>query len=288
MEKDLANYLIYLEKELNFSLNTIKSYQKDIDLFFYFLKKEQINYLYLNQGAIRKYLKYLDERNLKNSTIARNISALRSFYNYILDLKKIDKNLFKGIKNPKIEKHLPNYLSYEELAKILGNIDITTDAGKRNRLIVELLYATGCRVGELVKIKKSDINKINKTIRIMGKGRKERIVYYGDYAKYYLDLYLNSKFNTESPYLLLNERLEPMSVIEVEIIIKNVIKNLALKTHVTPHTLRHTFATHLLNNGADIKTVQELLGHSSLNTTGIYTHVSNERLKEIYLKTFDR
>lgn len=288
MTKEVADFLIFLEKEQNFSLNTIKSYHQDIALFFCFLKKENINYLCIKQNDIRNYLKYLDNKNLKNSTIARNISALRSFYNYLLSLNKIELNLFKGIRNPKIEKHLPNYLGYEELAKILDNIDITSSNGKRNRLIVELLYATGMRVGELANIKKKDINKDNKTIRIMGKGSKERIVYYGDYAKYYLDLYLKSDYNTESPYLLLNDHLEPIKVSDIEIIIKNIVKNLALKTHVTPHTLRHTFATHLLNNGADIKTVQELLGHSSLNTTGIYTHVSNERLKEIYLKTFNR
>ena len=188
MTNEVADFLIFLEKEQNFSLNTIKSYHQDIALFFCFLKKENINYLHIKQNDIRNYLKYLDNKNLKNSTIARNISALRSFYNYLLSLNKIELNLFKGIRNPKIEKHLPNYLGYEELAKILDNIDITSSKGKRNRLIVELLYATGMRVGELANIKKKDINKDNKTIRIMGKGSKERIVYYGDYAKYYLDL----------------------------------------------------------------------------------------------------
>ena len=122
----------------------------------------------------------------------------------------------------------------------------------------------------------------------MGKGSKERIVYYGDYAQIYLNMYLETEFNKDSKYLFLNDKKDAMSVQDVEVIIRYIVKDLALKTHVTPHTLRHTFATHLLNNGADIKSVQELLGHASLNTTGIYTHVSNERLKEVYLKTFNR
>lgn len=285
MTKEVADFLIFLEKEQNFSLNTIKSYHQDIALFFCFLKKENINYLHIKQNDIRNYLKYLDNKNLKNSTIARNISALRSFYNYLLSLNKIELNLFKGIRNPKIEKHLPNYLGYEELAKILDNIDISTKMGLRNRLLVEMFYATGCRVSEMIDIKVSDINKSNNSIRIMGKGKKMRIVYFGEYARYYLDKYL-SLIDTE--YLFTHESGDKLSIHDVEYIISDLVKNLALKTHVTPHTLRHTFATHLLNNGADIKTVQELLGHSSLNTTGIYTHVSNERIKEVYRKTFNR
>ena len=151
-----------------------------------------------------------------------------------------------------------------------------------------MFYATGCRVSELINIKKTDINFSNKSIKIMGKGSKERIVYYGDYAKDYLEKYLKTGFNESGNYLFLNDKKNNMSIADVEAIVKDVVKNISLKTHVTPHTLRHTFATHLLNNGADIKSVQELLGHASLNTTGIYTHVSNERLKEVYLKTFKR
>ena len=151
-----------------------------------------------------------------------------------------------------------------------------------------MFYATGCRVSELINIKMTDINFSNKSIKIMGKGSKERIVYYGDYAKDYLEKYLKTGFNESSNYLFLNDKKNNMSIADVEAIVKDVVKNISLKTHVTPHTLRHTFATHLLNNGADIKSVQELLGHASLNTTGIYTHVSNERLKEVYLKTFKR
>ena len=283
--EEVGKFIEYLSKELNYSDNTVISYEEDINNYLEYLKKQNINYKKIDNTAIRNYLKYLDDLNLKNSTIARRISALRTFYNYLLNKGLVDTNLFNSIRNPKIEKKLPNYLSYEELARILDNIDISTFIGLRNRLMVEMFYATGCRVSEITNIKVSDIDKSNNSIRIMGKGSKERIVYFGEYARDYLDRYLPL---IDCVYLFTNEAKEKLSVHDVEYIIKDLVKNLALKTHVTPHTLRHTFATHLLNNGADIKTVQELLGHSSLNTTGIYTHVSNERIKEVYRKTFNR
>lgn len=288
MDQEIVKYLEYLNKELNFSKNTIDSYRKDLADFFCFVNRQGIDYLSINRYDVRAYLKYLDELKLKNSTIARRISAIRSFYNYLLSMGIISNNIFNSIRNPKLEKKLPNYLSYEELGDILDSIDISTPTGIRNRLLIEMFYATGCRVSELINIKMSDINFTNKSIRIMGKGSKERIVYYGDYAQIYLNMYLETEFNKDSNYLFLNDKKDAMSVQDVEVIIRYIVKDLALKTHVTPHTLRHTFATHLLNNGADIKSVQELLGHASLNTTGIYTHVSNERLKEVYLKTFNR
>ena len=283
--QDLGNFLEYLNKELNYSENTEISYREDITNFLNYLEKKQLNYKKIDGEIIRDYLKYLDEAKLKNSTIARRISALRTFYNYLLNKNIVDTNFFNSIRNPKLEKKLPNYLSYEELAKILDNIDISTKIGLRNRLLVEMFYATGCRVSEMINIKVSDINKSNNSIRIMGKGSKERIVYFGEYARDYLDRYLPL---IDTDYLFTQESGDKLSIHDVEYIISDLVKNLALKTHVTPHTLRHTFATHLLNNGADIKTVQELLGHSSLNTTGIYTHVSNERIKEVYRKTFNR
>lgn len=288
MEREVAKFLEYLSKELNFSSNTIISYRQDLADFFCFGEKHKIDYKNLKREDVRKYLKYLDDCKLKNSTIARRISAIRSFYNYLLSNGVVENNIFNNVRNPKLEKKLPNYLSYEELAIILDNIDMSTEIGVRNRLIIEMFYATGCRVSELINIKMSDINTTNKSIKIMGKGSKERIVYYGEYAEYYLNKYLNTGFNKGSKYLFLNDKKEKFSIQEVEQVIHKLIEHLAIKTHVTPHTLRHTFATHLLNNGADIKSVQELLGHASLNTTGIYTHVSNERLKEVYLKTFKR
>ncbi len=288
MNKEVYKFLDYLKNNLGYSKMTIISYQKDLDDFFSFVEKYNINYLNLSKDDIRLYLKLLDERKLKSSTISRRISCLRTFYNYLEDQKMVDGNVFKLIRNPKLDRKLPNYLSYEELRIIFDSIDISDSVGLRNRLLIEMLYATGCRVSEIANIKISDINFNNNSIKIFGKGSKERIVYFGDYARYYLDLYLSKNINNNSKYLFVNEKSEKMDITEIEKIIKDIVYNLSIKSHVTPHTFRHTFATHLLNNGADIKTVQELLGHSSLNTTGIYTHVSNERLKEIYFKTFKR
>lgn len=277
----VADYLSFLKKNLNFSDNTIISYQSDLDDFFSYLEKNKINYKNINKEDVTSYLKYLDEKKLSNQTVSRKISCLRSFYNYLEKEKMVNENIFKNIRNPKIRRKLPNYLSYEELRIIFDSID---DLEKR--LIIEIFYATGCRVSELINIKIQDIDFTKNTIRIYGKGSKERIVYFGEYAREYLDKYLRKQ--EKSKYLFTTKKKEKYTVNEVERIIKDIVKNLSIKTHVTPHTLRHTFATHLLNNGADIKSVQELLGHSSLNTTGIYTHLTNERVKEVYLKTFDR
>lgn len=285
-EEVLDNFFKVLKSEYNYSFYTIKNYKLDLTLFFDFLNKSNINYLYLNKDNVLAYLKYLDKRNLKNSTISRRISALRTFYNYLMNEGLINSNIFLNVKNPKLEKKLPNYLNYTEMEELLESIDIKTDEGLKRRLLIEMFYSTGCRVSEIINIKVKDIDFLNKKIRIMGKGSKERIVYYGDYAKKYLDKYLSKGLDKD--YLFVNKHGDKYTVEEIELIVKDIMKHLSIKTHVTPHTLRHTFATHLLNNGADIRSVQELLGHSNLSTTGIYTHVSSDRLKEVYFKTFKR
>lgn len=285
-EEVLDNFFKVLKSEYNYSFYTIKNYKLDLTLFFDFLNKSNINYLYLNKDNVLAYLKYLDKMNLKNSTISRRISALRTFYNYLMNEGLINSNIFLNVKNPKLEKKLPNYLNYTEMEELLESIDISTDEGLKRRLLIEMFYSTGCRVSEIINIKVKDIDFLNKKIRIMGKGSKERIVYYGDYAKKYLDKYLSKGMDKD--YLFVNKHGDKYTVEEIELIVKDIMKHLSIKTHVTPHTLRHTFATHLLNNGADIRSVQELLGHSNLSTTGIYTHVSSDRLKEVYFKTFKR
>ncbi len=285
-EVQVDKFLFFLKNELNYSEFTIKSYQLDLTDFFEYIKKSKINYLRINNNEVRGYLKYLDSCNLKNSTISRRISTLRTFYNYLLDEGLVEGNVFHNVKNPKLEKKLPNYLNYNEIEELLESIDITNTEGLQRRLLIEMFYSTGCRVSEMINVKLKDIDFTNKTIRIMGKGSKERIVYYGDYASKYLEEYL--KKVEVKDYLFTNKKQEKLSVSEVELIIKDIMKHISIKTHVTPHTLRHTFATHLLNNGADIKTVQELLGHANLSTTGIYTHISSDRLKDIYFKTFKR
>lgn len=285
-EVQIDKFLFFLKVELNYSELTIKSYQLDLTDFFRYVESKKINYLTITNHDVRGYLKYLDSCNLKNSTISRRISTLRTFYNYLVDENIVENNVFHNVKNPKLEKKLPNYLNYNEMEELLESIDISTTEGLEKRLLIEMFYSTGCRVSEMINVKISDIDFTNKTIRIMGKGSKERIVYFGDYASKYLDNYL-SKVKCDK-YLFTNKKGEKLTINEVEQIVKDIMKHISIKTHVTPHTLRHTFATHLLNNGADIKTVQELLGHANLSTTGIYTHVSSDRLKDIYFKTFKR
>ena len=285
-EVQVDKFFFFLKVELNYSELTIKSYQLDLTDFFGYIESKKINYLTITNHDVRGYLKYLDSCNLKNSTISRRISTLRTFYNYLVDENIVENNVFHNVKNPKLEKKLPNYLNYNEMEELLESIDISTTEGLKRRLLIEMFYSTGCRVSEMINVKISDIDFTNKTIRIMGKGSKERIVYFGDYASKYLDNYL-SKVKCDK-YLFTNKKGEKLTINEVEQIVKDIMKHISIKTHVTPHTLRHTFATHLLNNGADIKTVQELLGHANLSTTGIYTHVSSDRLKDIYFKTFKR
>lgn len=284
--KEVDNFLYFLKKELNYSDYTIKNYQLDLTDFFKYVSKSNIDFLNIKNTHVRGYLKYLDTCNLKNTTISRRISALRTFYNYLLEKGFVKSNIFLNIKNPKLEKKLPNYLNYTEIEELLASIDTKTDEGLERRLLIEMFYSTGCRVGEMVNVKISDIDFSSKTIKVMGKGSKERIVYYGDYASKYLEDYLKNK--DKKGYLFTNKRGEKLTIEEVEYIVRDIMKHISIKTHVTPHTLRHTFATHLLNNGADIRTVQELLGHANLSTTGIYTHVSSDRLKDVYFKTFKR
>ncbi len=284
--KEVDNFLYFLKKELNYSDYTIKNYQLDLTDFFKYVDKSNIDFLSIENIHVRGYLKYLDTCNLKNTTISRRISALRTFYNYLLEKGLVKSNIFLNVKNPKLEKKLPNYLNYTEIEELLASIDTKTDEGLERRLLIEMFYSTGCRVGEMVNVKISDIDFSSKTIKVMGKGSKERIVYYGDYASKYLEDYLKNK--DKKGYLFTNKRGEKLTIEEVEYIVRDIMKHISIKTHVTPHTLRHTFATHLLNNGADIRTVQELLGHANLSTTGIYTHVSSDRLKDVYFKTFKR
>ena len=284
--KEVDNFLYFLKKELNYSDYTIKNYQLDLTDFFKYVDKSNIDFLSIENIHVRGYLKYLDTCNLKNTTISRRISALRTFYNYLLEKGLVKSNIFLNVKNPKLEKKLPNYLNYTEIEELLASIDTKTDEGLERRLLIEMFYSTGCRVGEMVNVKISDIDFSSKTIKVMGKGSKERIVYYGDYASKYLEDYLKNK--DKKGYLFTNKRGEKLTIEEVEYIVRDIMNHISIKTHVTPHTLRHTFATHLLNNGADIRTVQELLGHANLSTTGIYTHVSSDRLKDVYFKTFKR
>lgn len=295
MEKNIVNFEKYLNIERNYSNYTIKNYLIDITEFITYCNNFNKNYLNIKYTDIKSYLTHLYEKKYKSTTISRKISALRTFYAFLYDKNIVDKNVFEYITLPKKEKRLPKYLSNYDIDEIFKIIDISTPLGIRNRLILELLYGSGLRVSELCNIKLSDIDFSNKSIRIIGKGKKERIVYYGEPCKRIINLYLNGTRDeilgkNKNEYLIIGNKKsnKSLSVRSVELILNNIIESTSLNKKASPHTLRHTFATHLLNDGCDILIVKELLGHSSLDTTGIYTHISNERLRKVYLNNHPR
>lgn len=247
----------------------------------------------VDKNIVRNYLKILSDLKYNNSTIARKLSSLRSYFTYLLANKKIKKNIFNLINNPKKEKKLPNFLTYQEFEDLIFSIDNNDIYAKRNKLILELLLASGLRVSELVNIKLEDIDINNKSIRVVGKGSKERIVYFNLHTETSLKDYLDnsrSKLlkNKKSNYLFINNKSTKLTREGVFEIINKIATKANIKHHLSPHVLRHTFATFLLNEGADIRSVQTLLGHESLSTTQIYTHITSDALKSEYLKRFPR
>lgn len=294
MEKHINKFIEYLEYEKGYSKKTIINYEKDLEFFNNYLKQEKITKIEsINHNTIRKYLTNLHDKNYKSKTIARKISTLRSFFKYNLKNKTIKTNPMTLISNPKQEKTLPKYLKYEDLERMINSIDTSSKEGIQNKLIIELLYSTGIRVSELVNIKLKDIKIKENQITILGKGNKERIVLFGKTAKTVLEQYIKEykeyyQGNIMNEYLLINKKGKPLTTNKIELIVKKITRECSLKHNISPHTLRHTFATHMLENGADLKTVQELLGHENLKTTAIYTHVTNERLKHVFINSHPR
>lgn len=286
----LEEYLKYLKYQKNYSQETIDSYEEDLVEFFDFLNRENLKLLDVKYDDVRFYLMELDEKKNKASTISRKLSSLRGFYKFMINRDYIDNNPFTLIKTPRKEKKLPRFFYYNELEEMFNSIDISNALGQRNRLILEVLYASGVRVSELVEIKIKDIN--DEEIKVLGKGNKERITRIGDYAREILDLYLNDGYHqlnkNNSEYLFLNKNGEKLTTRGIRYILDEIIKNTNIKKKISPHMLRHSFATHLLNEGCDILSVQELLGHESLTATAIYTHVTTDRLKDVYYKTHPR
>ena len=286
----LEEYLKYLKYERNYSEETINSYEEDLVEFFDFLNRENLYFLTIRYEDVRFFLMGLDEKKNKSTTISRKLSSLRGFYKFLINREYTNNNPFILIKTPRKEKKLPRFFYYNELEEMFDSIDITTPLGQRNRLILEVLYASGVRVSELVNIKLKDIN--DEEIKVLGKGNKERITRIGDYAREILDLYLSDGYKelnkNNSEYLFLNNNGKKLTTRGIRYILDEVIKNTNVKKKISPHMLRHSFATHLLNEGCDILSVQELLGHESLTATAIYTHVTTDRLKDVYFKTHPR
>ena len=278
--KEFIEYLIIDKK---YSENTVKSYNNDLKIFNNYINKQINN---INENDIKNYIKYLNKKNDNTKTISHNISTLRSFYKFLLIEKKVNKNPMEYIELPKTKKSLPKTLSIEEIDKLL-DIKLKDAFSYRNKAMLELMYSSGLRVSELVNVNIHDIDISNCIIRIMGKGSKERIVPLGDYAIKYIEIYLREYREKLvkrelNDYLFLNNHGKKMTRQGFFKILKQITKEKGIKTEFSPHTLRHSFATHLLNRGADLRSIQEMLGHSDISTTQIYTHVSKEKLKENY------
>ena len=293
MGRLIDEFIDYLKKIRNYSSHTCKNYYKDLIEYGTFLKVENLDYSDMNYDLSLNYLVFLNKRKDSKATISRKLSSLRSFYKYLVKNEKVKTNPFLLVSSPKKEKRIPKFINYNDMDEIFNVPDINTPIGLRDRLILEILYASGIRVSELVNIKIKDIDFSNRTILILGKGNKERMVSFGEYALDIMNLYMKNSRNIllggiSSEYLVVGKKQEKLTTRRVEQIVDDIIKKTSLKLNVTPHMFRHTFATHLLDNGCDLLAVQELLGHESLATTEIYTHVSNEHLRDVYLKCHPR
>ncbi len=296
-KRDLEDFKAYILVEKNFSEHTAKAYYADILSFLIWLDNqdcEDVDY-----SKVKDYLHYLQIFNYKKTTTARKIASIRTFYRYLCREKKIENNPALSLISPKRPKSLPKFLTMEEIEQILSNINIDTPSGYRNRAILELLWASGMRVSELSKLNFGDLNLENNEITVFGKGSKERIILVTERAKKYLQGYIDfarpliakgftlPPINNESP-VFINKTGYRLQTKMIRNVINNIVEKIELPKKVTPHMFRHSFATHLIENGADLRVVQELLGHASISNTQIYTHISMQHMKEVYEETHPR
>lgn len=286
MNENLENYRNYLKYERAYSDNTVGAYMNDLNKYEEFLKKDILE---SDTEDLEKYLKYI--KNLESTTVAHKITSIKSYFNYNIKRGIVSVNPADKVSRPKLTKHLPEYLTEEEVGKLL-DVEVKSPYDYRNKTILELLYSSGIRISELVNIKTPNYDSEECLIRIMGKGSKERIVPLGDYAVNIMNDYMNNyrplinKKHTD--YVFVNNRGDKISRQFIFKVIKKEALKKGIKKDISPHTLRHTFATHLLKNGADLRIIQELLGHENISTTQIYTHVTNNKLKSDYETYFPK
>lgn len=278
----ISKFLNFLKTERNYSPHTLNNYERDIRFLLDFLKDRKID-----RSAARDYLLALEKNRYARRSIARKLSSARSFFRWLRREKLIEQNPFEMLLTPKLPKKLPNFLYPEELQSLLEAPDLKDPRGLRDRAILEIIYGTGLRVTEIKRMNIGDVDFDEGEIKVLGKGSKERIVLFGSHARQALDKYLKEGrpklvAGKKSPALFINRRGSRLTTRSVERLIVHYAKAAGLNKKVTPHTLRHSFATHLLAGGADLRMVQELLGHVSLSTTQVYTHITKERLKEVY------
>ncbi|MBA7681630.1 Tyrosine recombinase XerD [subsurface metagenome] len=289
MQEIFNKYINYLEAERNASPYTVRNYTTDLLDFFQFLRDKEIGSLKeVDRHTLRDYLSHLMERGFVKASIARKLSAIRSFYRYLLREEIISTSPVATTSSPKLDKRLPSFLSIEEINRLLEAPDLSTSQGLRDRALLELLYASGLRVSELVSLNLEQVNLDTNEIRVWGKGSKERMVLMGKPAARALTAYLNQGRpellgEKRSNALFLNRYGKRLIERRVQRILEKYTNIAGIGKRVYPHMLRHTFATHLLDGGADLRVVQELLGHASLSSTQIYTHVSKSQAKKVYL-----
>lgn len=285
-EHYIERFLSFLSYERGYSSNTLLSYKIDLKELSNFLNKRGKSLVKASKDDLSQFINILSERGFTNNTIIRKLASIRTFYKYLLSEEIIEEDVVSFLDTPKKEKKIPKVLFEEQIKKLLDQPLLQEERYARERSILELLYSCGLRVSEIVNLTINDINLEDGFLRIKGKGNKERIVPLGSKAISALSEYLKQRRHIKEKKLFLNSRNKGLSRQSVWLIVKQFANNVGLD--ISPHTLRHSFATHLLDNGADLRVVQELLGHSSISTTQIYTHVSNKRLKEEFETTHPR
>ncbi|MGM8211764.1 tyrosine recombinase XerC [Virgibacillus sp. W0430] len=286
----------YLQIEKNSSPYTIKYYTDDIETFFNFLKKEGIDHLNaVDYHTVRLFLTDLYHEQLSRKSVSRKVSSLRSFYKFLTRENIVATNPFQQVTLPKPTKPIPGFFYLEEMEALFKMNDVTTPLGQRNQAILETLYATGIRVSECQQLELDQIDFSIGTVLVTGKGRKERYVPFGQYAADALKMYIDNgrrellnKGNENTKSVFLNARGKPLTARGIRLVLNKMVENTAATVHIHPHKLRHSFATHMLNEGADLRSVQELLGHENLSSTQIYTHVTKDRLRNVYMKSHPR
>jgi integrase/recombinase XerC len=295
VNNSLKLFIEYLQIEKNYSQYTIEHYQHDIREFFLFMSEQGLIYLGdVEYSDTRIYLTKLFDQQLSRKSVARKISCMRSFYKFLLREKIVEDNPFSLVSIPKLEKRLPDFFYEEELSQLFQACETETALGRRNKAILELLYATGIRVGECCKIQMKDIDLSLSTVLVHGKRKKERYVPFGSFAHDALDEYIKNgrsellKDKDDHGFLFINFRGGPLTDRGIRDVLNKLIENSALTGKIHPHKLRHSFATHMMSNGADMRTVQELLGHAFLSSTQVYTHVTKEHLRNIYMSHHPR
>ena len=288
-DANLRSFLDHLYIEKGLSQNTVKAYETDISAFINWIKENtKLKLKDIKEENINKYISYLFELNLKSSSVNRKISSIKSLYMFLVKKNILKNSPINEVIAPKQEKYLPFSMSEDEVDKLLNSPKPSNKIEKRDKAMIEMLYATGMRISELVNLKITDIDTQRCVVKVLGKGSKERLIPFGEAALESLNAYLSDREESSSKEIFLSNRRTKISRIAFWHRIKLYLSRENLKNSISPHTLRHAFATHLLNRGADLRSVQLLLGHSDLSTTQIYTHIAKQRLSDVLKKHHPR